>query len=87
MLNKKLYTEEDLIKAIAFGFGICRKEDRAPFNTEMIEFIESLEPTTLIELPSDEEIYEQAKGHSTFIPSFIYGAEWMRDKIKRDDAE
>ncbi len=34
-----------------------------------------------IELPSDEEIYEQAKSQSTFAPSFIYGAEWMRNKI------
>jgi hypothetical protein len=78
----KLYTEKDLIKAIAFGFGICHKEGRAPFNKEMIEFIASLEPTTLIELPSDEEIREQGKTQSTFAPSFIYGAEWMRDKIQ-----
>jgi hypothetical protein len=78
----KLYTEEDLIKAIAFGFGVCRKEDRAPFNIEMREFIGSLEPTKHIELPSNNEIHEQAKGHATFAPSFIYGAEWMRDKIQ-----
>ena len=81
----KLYTEEDLIKAIAFGFGVCRKEDRAPFNKEMKEFIGALEPTKNIELPSDEEIYEQSKGHCTFAPSFIYGAEWMRNKIKGDN--
>jgi len=55
----KMYTEEDLIKAIAFGFGICRKESRAPFNKEMIEFIGDLEPTKNIELPSDEEIEEK----------------------------
>jgi hypothetical protein len=34
-----------------------------------------------IKLPSEEEIYEQAKSQSTFAPSFIYGAEWMRNKI------
>jgi hypothetical protein len=43
--------------------------------------IYSLEDLTPIELPSDEEIYEQAKSQSTFAPSFIYGAEWMRNKI------
>jgi hypothetical protein len=78
----KLYTEEDLIKAIAFGFGVCHKEDRAPFNIEMIEFIASLEPTTLIELPSDEEIGKKA--FDDFCDGqFIDGAKWMRDKIQR----
>jgi hypothetical protein len=48
-------------------------------NALVLELIEKLTP---IEIPSDEEIYEQAKGHSTFAPSFIYGAEWMRDKIQ-----
>jgi hypothetical protein len=47
-------------------------------NALVLELIEKLTP---IELPSDEEIYEQAKSQSTFAPSFIYGAEWMRDKI------
>ena len=64
----KLYTSKDLIKAIAFGFGICHKEGRAPFNKEMIEFIASLEPTTLIELPihplpSEEEKLDVAYGN------------------------
>jgi hypothetical protein len=36
----------------------------------------------LIELPSDEEINEVGKGHCTFLPSFVYGAQWMRDKIQ-----
>jgi len=48
-------------------------------NALVLELIEKLIP---IELPTDEEIYEQAKTHSTFAPSFIYGAEWMRDKIQ-----
>ena len=54
----KLYTEEDLLKAIAFGFGVCHKEDRAPFNTEMREFINSLTP---IELLSDDDVYKNYK--------------------------
>ncbi len=63
----KLYTEEEIIRAIELSDG--RSID------------EVLAGLTPIELPSDDEIYEQAKGHSTFAPSFIYGAEWMRDKI------
>ena len=46
-----------------------------------MDVIYSLEDLTPIELPSDEEIREQGKTQSTFAPSFIYGAEWMRDKI------
>jgi hypothetical protein len=69
----KLYTEEQVIRAIELSFG--RSED------------EVLAGLTPIELPSDEEIHEQAKGHSTFAPSFIYGAKWMRSKIKGGNNE
>ena len=41
-LNQKKYSEYDIVKAIAFGFGVCRKENRAPFNLEQMEFIQSL---------------------------------------------
>ena len=84
----KMYTEKDLIKAIAFGFGICHKEGRAPFNKEMIEFIASLEPTTLIELPSDEDIYERAfqqwgdYSKTSHQNAYIEGAKWMSSKIQ-----
>jgi len=81
----KLYTSEDLIKAIAFGFGVCHKEDRAPFNKEMIEFIKSLEPTTPIELPTDEEIGQEFKHGSEnweVRQALEFGAKWMRNKIQ-----
>ena len=85
----KLYTEEDLIKAIAFGFGVCHKEDRAPFNKEMIEFIKSLEPTKHIELPSDDEIVQRSKEEpensdieTAARIGYVAGAKWMRDKIQ-----
>ena len=42
VMQSKQFNLEDINKAIAFGFGICRKEDRAPFNLEIIEFIQSL---------------------------------------------
>jgi hypothetical protein len=41
--EKYKFTDKDLVKAIAFGFGICRKENRAPFDLEQIEFIQSLQ--------------------------------------------
>jgi len=82
----KLYTEKDLIQAIAFGFGICHKEGRAPFNKEMIEFIASLEPTTPIEIPSDEEIREVIKPFQNemddFDLGFRNGVQWLREKIQ-----
>jgi hypothetical protein len=68
----KLYTEEQLKKYI-FEEGFI----------EIFDFENDLIPS--IELPSDEEIYEQSKGHATFAPSFIYGAEWMRNKIQGDN--
>jgi hypothetical protein len=83
----KLYTEKDLIKAIAFGFGVCHKEDRAPFNKEMIEFIKSLEPTKHIELPSDEEInaeftLDSCDNDQGVMWGLRKGAKWMRDKTQ-----
>jgi hypothetical protein len=74
----KLYTEEQVRQAIKMARSSYNLFT-TPFTYDQHEVLEQLTP---IELPSDEEIYEQAKGHSTFAPSFIYGAEWMRDKIK-----
>ena len=65
----KLYTEEQLTKYL-LDEGIM----------ELFDLENNLVPH--IELPSDEEIREQGKTQSTFAPSFIYGAEWMRDKIQ-----
>ncbi len=45
--EKYKFTEEDLVKAIAFGFGVCRKENRAPFDLEQIKFIQSLQQPKL----------------------------------------
>jgi len=71
----RVYTEEEVIKllnSIITKFG--------PLDVSYIA-------TGLkhIELPTDEEVHEQAKDHSTFAPSFIYGAQWMRDKIQGDN--
>jgi hypothetical protein len=45
LVKDKLFTMEDMIQAIGFGFGICRRHDRAPFDLEQINFIKSLQPT------------------------------------------
>ena len=43
--KERKYTNKDIVTAIAFGFSICRKENRAPFDIEQIQFIQSLQPT------------------------------------------
>lgn len=56
--QSKQFSLEDINKAIAFGFGIYRKEDRAPFNLEINEFIQSLSTQQLPKefIPDYEEI-------------------------------
>jgi hypothetical protein len=71
----KLYTEEEVRRAIELSFG--RSED------------EVLAGLTPIELPSDEEIEESSPfrlGSGNYNASFSHrwqqGAQWMRDKIE-----
>jgi hypothetical protein len=71
----KLYTEEEVRRAIELSFG--RSED------------EVLAGLTPIELPSDEEIEESSPfrlGSGNYNASFSHrwqqGAKWMRDKIQ-----
>jgi hypothetical protein len=69
----KLYTEEQVIRAIELSFG--RSED------------EVLAGLTPIELPSDEEIYQAEPKECSgdfdlgVMNGFRKGAKWMRDKI------
>ena len=67
----KLYTEEEVVRAIELSDG--RPTD------------EVLAGLTRIKLPSDEEIKE-SMGHydesDTDDEAFLAGAKWMRDKIK-----
>jgi hypothetical protein len=70
----KLYTEEQVRKMLE----VCILSDKYPDALTLNDVVKTQTP---IQLPSDEEIYEQAKSQSTFAPSFIYGAEWMRNKI------
>jgi hypothetical protein len=69
----KLYTEEQLRNAIAFG-NISRPSIPNDY---------WIERQTSIELPTDEEIYELAeKILAVDYLSFTEGAKWMRDRIK-----
>lgn len=72
----RLYTEEQLDKAMDFARGYHRMSDT--------QFIETLTP---IELPTDEEIeefsyakYMEVEDSRWFEPLKV-GAKWMRDKI------
>ena len=84
--SMKLYTEEQMKEAIKIalhGFGIGGIEDT-------IEVVAS--KFTPIELPTDEEIWNEGKlvftekgktiyTHYNTVPSWSDGAKWMRDKI------
>ena len=80
MSNNKLYTEEQVFKAIQMA-------DKYHYliTSEECDIVNSLTP---IELPSDEEIRKwaemQSLGEPTGAEEFgrIYGAKWMRDKIQ-----
>ena len=76
----KLYTEKDIANAVMFGrWGGTTKKEYEDF----------LKKITHIELPSDEEIYNEAqikKDNIKLLPfdmaSFQFGAMWLKDKIQ-----
>ena len=87
----KLYTEEDIVKAITFGWELSHYH-RNSTEDELLQkqknFITSLS-LTATELPTDEEIESQAEDYTdkfvaTALFAFEDGAKWMRDKIKED---
>jgi hypothetical protein len=73
----KLYTEEQVRKAIATGFDWWQ----IPTDWMIDNFVKELTP---IELPSDEEIEEKINCdiHIESDADFFNGAQWMRDKIQ-----
>ena len=86
----KLYTEEQLKKAIAIGFDWCHQK-HIPSDDMIDTFIKKLTP---IKLPSDEEVeqylqsfpYTKHLDDGQYNDGVIVGAElaieWMRDKIQ-----
>ena len=75
--NMKLYTEEQVIRAIQFGY--CDVPDVTPE-----EYVESLTP---IELPSDEEIEKLQDNNDNYDDydfsdtAFKNGVKWMKEQI------
>ena len=89
--SMKLYTEEQLKKAIAIGFDWCHQK-HIPSDDMIDTFIKNLTP---IELPSDEEIGKLRDEHIPIDEEnmwserfyFTIGAKWMRDKIQGGNNE
>ena len=86
MAQQKLYTEEQVRKAINDGSLYSYINGNFEFKNSEDYIINALTP---IELPSDEEIEEQSWGYREVtkdmeIPpneDWSNGAKWMRDKI------
>lgn len=91
MAQQRLYTEEQVKKAIAIGYDWCHVK-YMPSDDMIDSFIESLNP---IQLPSDEEagvialkISETLKDKHTaeeeafYLAGFQTCAKWLRDKIQ-----
>ena len=74
----KVYTEEQVRKAIALGYDWCHQK-HIPDDFMIDNFINSLTP---IELPTDEEIKRNSMLWGYAGEFYYKGAKWMRDKIK-----
>lgn len=80
----KLYTEEQVKKAIELARECEHECGGVYFDHTEKEIVEELKP---IELPSDEEIENYAR-QSGFVHPFVSrGAKWMRDKIQGGNNE
>ena len=75
----KLYTEEDVKKAIEIARQCDSDCGGVYFEYEVDYMI--LEELTPIELPSDEEIIDKALEVGYTNNLFTLGAKWMRDKL------
>ena len=74
----KLYTEEQLIKAIKLAQECESDCGGVYFGYTETEIINEIIP---IELPSEKEINDYANDNVESI-SFVNGAIWMRDRLK-----
>ena len=82
--SMKLYTEEEVKKGYLKGW-MDGESDRYS-NDGLIEAIDSLTP---IELPSDEEIWDEGdkEDNNGKHYAFMRGAKWMRNKIQGGNNE
>ncbi len=85
------FSGHDIVAAIAFGFGVCKKENRAPFDLEIKEFMKSLSHShgLLKKEVSDEEIVQRIKemgweyDGTAEVHDMKLIAQWMRDKLTK----
>lgn len=83
--QSKLYTEEQVRKAWNTAYVDALSLDNEDYKPIFYDdFIASLTP---IELPTDEEIGDEAMECEWGVHPFKLGAKWMRDKIKGDGDE
>lgn len=75
----KLYTEEDMIRMYNFGYGTSL--------TGYGDADIALQKITPIELPSDEEMQNEAAIYDGLFCDFdfIEGAKWVIEQIKKQD--
>lgn len=86
MNDNKLYTEEQLRNSMLSMKTYIQKYDESVIDSIIEKHIKAL---GVVELPSDEEIYNEAqikKDNIKLLPfdmaSFQFGALWLRDKIR-----
>ena len=76
----KLYTEEVLRNSMNSVKYYMEHYNASVIDKIIENHIKALAP---IELPSDEEIEEASHDQATFAPSFIAGAQWYREQLKK----
>ena len=74
--SMKLYTEEQVVSMLDRA-RMHKQDDTEMFTNEYL-----LSQATPIELPSDEEIVNEAYAQRAMVFSFTDGAKWMRYKIQ-----
>ena len=77
----KLYTEEQVREAFDNGYKYASALRPASIG-EHYKYVEnSIKSLTPIELPSDEEIIDNAPDDTLPLVEFIAGAKWMKEQI------
>ena len=75
--NMKLYTEEQIKKSFIAGCNFTF-EDTEEYDEGLSNIVNKFTP---IELPSDEEINEQASMYSNQCQEYRAGAKWIKEQI------
>ena len=84
----KLYSEEQVNELCRALRDITQwdeflEDDWDDASNRAMDALRNFKKTTPIELPSDEEIEKVSYDQATFAPSFIAGAKWYREHLKK----